>query len=394
MQDVFILGAARTPVGSFGGALSAFGPDELGIIAATEAIRRAGVAAEEIDNAVAGNVIPTKPRDMYLGRAIGIGAGLPASSQGLTLNRLCGSGAQAIATAAGMIRAGESRLSLACGAEAMSRAPFSIDGMRDGIKMGDANATDWMMGALTDPFGCGAMGVTAENVADRHTISREDQDAFAAESQRRAGVALSEERFATQIAPVTVKTRKGETTVGVDEYPRPGTTTEQLAGLRPVFRNGGSVTAGNASGINDGAAALVLAGGEEVSARGLKPMARLLSWGVAGVAPEVMGLGPVEAVPLALSRAGLSLRDIDVIESNEAFAAQAIAVNRLLGLDPEKVNPNGGAIALGHPLGATGAILTVKALYELQRTGGRYALVTMCIGGGQGIALVLEALDA
>lgn len=394
MQDVFILGAARTPIGSFGGALSSLGPDELGIIAATEAIRRAGVEAQEIDNAVVGNVIPTKPRDMYLGRAIGIGAGLPDSSQGLTLNRLCGSGAQAIATAAGMIRAGESRLSLACGAEAMSRAPFSVDGMRHGIKMGDATATDWMMGALTDPFGCGAMGVTAENVAERHAISRADQDAFAAESQRRAGVALAEERFASQIVPVPVRSRKGETLVSVDEYPRPGTTAEQLAGLRPVFRKDGSVTAGNASGINDGAAALVLAGEDEVAARGLSPVARLLSWGVAGVPPEVMGLGPVEAVPLALSRAGLTLADMDVIESNEAFAAQAIAVNRLLGLDPEKVNPNGGAIALGHPLGATGAILAVKAIHELQRIGGRHALVTMCIGGGQGIALVIEALGA
>jgi acetyl-CoA C-acetyltransferase len=238
------------------------------------------------------------------------------------------------------------------------------------------------------------MGITAENVAERHNISRVDQDAFAAESQRRAGVALAEGRFAAQIVPVPVCSRSGETLVAVDEYPRPGTTAAQLAGLRPVFRKDGSVTAGNASGINDGAAALVLAGEDEVTARGLSPVARLLSWGVAGVPPEVMGLGPVEAVPLALSRAGLTIADMDVIESNEAFAAQAIAVNRLLGLDPEKVNPNGGAIALGHPLGATGAILAVKAIHELQRIGGRHALVTMCIGGGQGIALVIEALGA
>lgn len=391
-QDIYILGAARTPIGSFGGALSGLGPDRLGIIAAKEAIARAGVPAEAVDNAVVGNVIPTQPGDLYLGRVIGLGAGLPANSQGLTLNRLCGSGAQAIATAATMIRAGESRIALACGAEVMSRAPYSLGEMRAGRKMGDAAVTDWMLGALTDPFGCGAMGITAETVAARHGITREDQDAFAAESQRRAGEAIAEGRFVAEIVPVPVPSRKGETLVRQDEYPRAGTTAAQLAALRPAFRTDGTVTAGNASGINDGAAAVVLAGGAEVAARGLVPMGRLLSWAVAGVPPEVMGLGPVEAVPLALVRAGLTLADMDVIESNEAFAAQAIAVNRLLGLSAAKVNPNGGAIALGHPLGATGTILTVKALYELQRTGGRFGLVTMCIGGGQGIALVVEAL--
>ncbi|MBL3586792.1 acetyl-CoA C-acyltransferase [Rhodovulum sulfidophilum] len=391
MQDIYILGAARTPIGSFGGALSSLGPDALGRIAAEAAIARAEVSARMIDNAVAGNVIPTQPRDMYLARAVAMGAGMPATSQALTLNRLCGSGAQAIATAATMIRAGESRLALAFGAEAMSRAPHTVGGMRDGVKMGDASVTDWLTGALSDPFDIGHMGVTAENVAGLHGITRQEQDAFAAESQRRAGIAIDEGRFDAQICPVTIKGRRGDTVVSQDEYPKPGTDAARLAGLRPAFRKDGTVTAGNASGINDGAAALVLAG--EDAARAAHPIARLLSWSVAGVPPEVMGLGPVEAVPLALSRAGLSLADIDVIESNEAFAAQAIAVNRLLGLDPEKVNPNGGAIALGHPLGATGAILAVKAIHELQRIAGRYALVTMCIGGGQGIALVIERLE-
>ena len=393
-QDIFILGAARTPIGSFGGALSTLGPDALGIIAAKEAIARAGVPAAAVDNAVVGNVIPTQPADLYLGRVIGIGAGLPVTAPGLTLNRLCGSGAQAIATAATLIRAGESRIALACGAEVMSRAPYSLGEMRTGRKMGDASVTDWMLGALTDPFGCGAMGITAETVAERHEITREDQDAFAAESQRRAAEAIAAGRFAAEIVPVLIQSRKGEALVQQDEYPRAGTTVAQLAALRPAFRKEGRVTAGNASGINDGAAAVVLASSAEVAARGLSPMGRLLSWAVAGVPPEVMGLGPVEAVPMALDRAGLALADMDVIESNEAFAAQAIAVNRLLGLAPDRVNPNGGAIALGHPLGATGTILTVKALYELRRRGGRYGLVTMCIGGGQGIALVIEALRA
>lgn len=389
-QDIFILGAARTAIGGFGGGLSQLGAAALGGFAAREAIRRSGVAAEAIDNCVAGNVIPGVAADLYLGRVIGLGAGLPATSQGLTLNRLCGSGAQAIATAATMIRAGESTLSLACGAEAMSRAPFASDSLRSGQKMGDAVLADWLNGALQDPFGCGAMGMTAENVAERHAISRADQDAFALESQARAGRALALGHFATQIVPVPVRNRNETVEIATDEHPRPGTTAEALAALRPIFRKDGTVTAGNASGINDGAAALVLASGAEVEARGLVPRARLLSWAVAGVAPEVMGLGPVEAVPLALRRAGVTVADLAVIESNEAFAAQALAVNRCLDLPAEKVNPNGGAVALGHPLGATGAILTVKALYELERIGGRYGLVTMCIGGGQGIALVLE----
>ncbi|WP_313604216.1 beta-ketothiolase BktB [Rhizobium sp.] len=389
-QDIFILDGARTAIGTFGGALSTFTPAELGVIAAKSAIERSGVVAADIDNAVAGNVIPNSPRDLYLGRVIGMESGLPASAPGLTLNRLCGSGAQAIATAASMIRAGESTLALAVGSEVMSRAPYSIDSLRKGQKMGDAGLTDWLLGSLTDPFGCGGMGITAENVADKYEISRSEQDAFALDSQQKAVRAITGQRFASQIVPVTVKTRKGEQIVTEDEHPRADTSLEGLASLRPTFRKDGTVTAGNASGINDGAAAVVLASGAEVAARGLRPRGRLLSWAVAGVPPEIMGIGPAHAVPLALQRAGIDLGQIDVIESNEAFAAQAIAVNRLLDLPLEKVNPNGGAIALGHPLGATGVILTVKALYELERIGGRYGLVTMCIGGGQGIALVIE----
>lgn len=389
-QDIFILDGARTAIGTFGGALSTFTPAELGVIAAKSAIERSGVVAADIDNAVAGNVIPNSPRDLYLGRVIGMESGLPASAPGLTLNRLCGSGAQAIATAASMIRAGESTLALAVGSEVMSRAPYSIDSLRKGQKMGDAGLTDWLFGSLTDPFGCGGMGITAENVAAKYEISRSDQDAFALDSQQKAVRAITGQRFASQIVPVTVKTRKGEQIVTEDEHPRADTSLEGLASLRPTFRKDGTVTAGNASGINDGAAAVVLASGAEVAARGLRPRGRLLSWAVAGVPPEIMGIGPAHAVPLALQRAGIDLGQIDVIESNEAFAAQTIAVNRLLDLPLEKVNPNGGAIALGHPLGATGVILTVKALYELERIGGRYGLVTMCIGGGQGIALVIE----
>lgn len=389
-QDIFILDGARTAIGTFGGALSTFTPAELGALAAKSAIERSGVAAQDIDNAVAGNVIPNSPRDLYLGRVIGIESGLPTSAPGLTLNRLCGSGAQAIATAASIIRAGESSISLAAGSEVMSSAPYSIANHRKGQKMGDAALTDWLLGSLTDPFGCGGMGITAENIAAKYEISRGEQDAFALDSQQKAVRAITEQRFESQIVPLTVKTRKGVQSVTEDEAPRRDTTLDGLAALRPTFRNDGTVTAGNASGINDGAAAVVLASGAEVAARGLRPRGKLLSWAVAGVPPEIMGIGPAHAVPLALQRCGINLDQIDVIESNEAFAAQAIAVNRLLDLPLEKVNPNGGAIALGHPLGATGIILTVKALYELERIGGRYGLVTMCIGGGQGIALVIE----
>ena len=317
---------------------------------------------------------------------------MPVESLGLTVNRLCGSGAQAIISAAQMIRLGESKLAVAGGAEVMSRAPMSVQGMRYGQRMGDGVVYDWLHNTLADPFGHGAMGATAENVAEKYGIGRDRQDAYAVESHRRAAEAIAAGRFKSQIVGIELKTRKGSVVFDTDEHVRPGTTVADLAKLRPVFRTPGSVTAGNASGINDGAAAVVLAGAEEVQRRQLQPIGKLLGWGLAGVPPEIMGIGPVHAVPVALARAGLSLADIDLFESNEAFAVQALSVIDGLGLDPAKVNPNGGAVALGHPLGATGAILTVKALYELQRTGRRYAVVTMCIGGGQGIALVLENL--
>jgi acetyl-CoA C-acetyltransferase len=291
-----------------------------------------------------------------------------------------------------MIRLGESRIALAGGAEAMSRSPYSVQGMRYGQRMGDGLVYDWLQNTLADPFGHGAMGSTAENVAAKYGIGRERQDAYAVESHRRAAEAIAQGRFQTEIVPIEIKTRKGVQSFDTDEHVRPGTTMADLAKLKPVFREGGTVTAGNASGINDGAAAVVLASGEEVERRRLQPIGRLVGWGLAGVPPEIMGIGPVHAVPVALARAGLGIDDIDVIESNEAFAVQALAVIDGLGLDPAKVNPNGGAVALGHPLGATGVILTVKCLYELQRTGGRYGVVTMCIGGGQGIALVIENL--
>lgn len=392
MTDVFILGAARTAIGAFGGSLSGFSPTQLGTFAAKEAIRRAGLQADQVDNSVFGTVIPTEASDLFLGRTVGINAGLAEESQGLTLNRLCGSGAQAIATAAGMIKAGESGISIAGGAEAMSRAPFSVEGLRDGKKMGDGLVYDWLTNTLADPFGHGGMGDTAENVAEKYQISRDQQDAYALASQQKASAAVAAGRFDDQIVAVDVPVRGGSRSFGRDEYPRADTDMAGLGKLRPAFRQEGTVTAGNASGINDGGACVVLAGEEAVKSTGAQPIGRIVSWGVAGVPPEIMGIGPVKAVPLAMERAGLTLDDMDVIESNEAFAAQAIAVNMGLGLAAERVNPNGGAVALGHPLGATGTILTIKALYELQRIGGRYALITMCIGGGQGIALIIENL--
>ena len=390
--DIFLVAGARTPIGAFGGGLSSLSPRLLGAVAARAAIQRAGLEPTHLEHAVFGQVIPTEASDLFLGRTIGIEVGMSEESLGYTVNRLCGSGAQAIVNAAQLVKLGEANIALAGGAEAMSRAPYSVQGMRDGRRMGDGLLYDWLTNTLADPFGHGPMGCTAENVVDKFGISRERQDAFAVESQERACQAMVEGRFVGQIAPVEVPTRKGVMVVDTDEHPRSDTTLEALARLRPAFQEGGTVTAGNSSGINDGAAAVVVASGDEVNRRRLQPMARLVSWGLAGVPPEIMGIGPVRAVPVALERAGLTIDDMDVIESNEAFAAQALAVSDALGLDPAKTNPNGGAVALGHPLGATGAILTVKALYELERTGGRYGLVTMCIGGGQGIALVLENL--
>jgi acetyl-CoA C-acetyltransferase len=392
IEDVYILGVARTAIGAFGGSLKELSPTTLGAAAAREAIARAGASAADIDHSVFGNVIPTEAADLFLGRTVGIAAGLAVSSLGLTVNRLCGSGAQAIVSAAQMIRLGESSMALAGGAEAMSRAPHSLPAMRYGQRMGDGQVYDWLQHTLDDPFGHGAMGCTAENLSEEFSIDRDRQDAYAVESHRRAAAAMADGRFKSQIVGIELKSRKGTVIFDTDEHVRPGVTAADLSKLKPVFRPGGTVTPGNASGINDGAAALVLASGAEVERKQLKPIGRVLGWGLAGVSPEIMGVGPIQAVPVALRRAGLQLTDIDVIESNEAFAVQALAVIDGLGLDPAMVNPNGGAVALGHPLGATGAILAVKALYELQRTSGRYGLVTMCIGGGQGIALVLENL--
>lgn len=393
MTDIYIVAGARTAIGNLCGTLKDQSPTALGTVAAKAAIARSGIEPGEIDHSVFGTVIPTESADLFLGRTVGIGAGLPEESMGLTVNRLCGSGAQAIVTAASMIQLGDATIALAGGAEAMSRAPYAVEGMRFGRKMGDGLLYDWLTNTFSDPFGHGHMGCTAENVAEKYQISRERQDAYSVETQRRAAIAQAEGRFDAQIAPIELKTRKGIELFARDEYPRADTTMEGLAKLKPAFRAGGTVTAGNASGISDGGAAVVLAGERTVTQRGLKPMGRIMGWGLAGVPPEIMGIGPVKAVPIALERAGLKLADIDVIESNEAFAAQAIAVADGLGFDPARLNPNGGAVALGHPLGATGTILTVKALYELERTGGRYGLITMCIGGGQGIALVVERVN-
>ena len=389
MSDVVILSGARTAIGTFGGSLAAVPPITLAATAAKAALERAGVEGGRIGHAVFGHVINTEPRDMYLSRVAAMEAGVPETTPAMNVNRLCGSGAQAIVSAVQALSLGDADFALAGGAESMSRSPYILPAARWGQKMGDAGASDMMLGALNCPFGTGHMGVTAENVAREHGITRADQDAFALESQRRAAAAIAEGRFREQIVPVEVATRKGPVSFDTDEHPK-STTAEALAGLKTVFQKDGTVTAGNASGINDGAAALVLSRAAAAEAAGLKPRARILGYAHAGVRPEVMGIGPVPAVEALLERTGLTLDEFDVIESNEAFAAQALAVNRGLGLDPAKVNPNGGAIALGHPVGATGAILTVKALYELERTGGRRALITMCIGGGQGIALAIE----
>ena len=386
MTDIFILSAARTAIGTFGGSLAGTPPIDTAAHVARAAIARAGVEAAQIDQVVFGHVLNTEPRDMYLSRGAAIEAGVPQSTPAMNVNRLCGSGAQALVSAIQMLQLGDGTLALAGGAEAMSRAPYAMQAPRFGQKMGDTKMLDMMLGALTCPFGTGHMGVTAENVAAEFGISREEQDAFALLSQTRAATAIAEGRFADQIAPFELTGRKGATLFAQDEHPK-STTAEALAGLRPAFAKGGSVTAGNASGINDGASALVLARGDVA---GIKPRARVMGYALAGVDPKVMGLGPIPAVQQLCAKLGVKPSDFDVVESNEAFAAQALAVSRALGLDPERVNPNGGAIALGHPVGATGAILTTKALYELERSGGKTALITMCIGGGQGIALAIE----
>ncbi|MCZ7676458.1 MAG: acetyl-CoA C-acyltransferase family protein [Roseovarius sp.] len=391
MTDIVLLDGARTAIGTFGGALAGTPPTTLGAHVVRAAMERSGVEPGQIGHVVFGTVINTEPRDMYLSRVAAIEAGIPDTVPAMNVNRLCGSGAQAVVSAAQALMLGDADFALAGGAESMSRAPFVIPDQRWGAKMGDVRTLDMMLGALNCPFGTGHMGVTAENVAERHDVTRADQDAFALESQRRAARAIADGHFRSQIEPIEVRVRRDTVAFDIDEHPK-ATTAEALAGLRPAFRKDGTVTAGNASGINDGAAALVLARAGAAEAAGLTPRARIIGYAHAGVAPEVMGMGPVPAVRALLERTGLEAGDFDVVESNEAFAAQAIAVNRALGFDPDKVNPNGGAIALGHPVGATGTILTIKALYELERIHGTRALVTMCIGGGQGIALALERL--
>ena len=388
-DDIVILAGARTAIGTFGGALAGMAPIDTATVAAKAAMERAGVEGGRIGHVVFGHVINTEPRDMYLSRVAAIQAGIPDGTPAMNVNRLCGSGAQAIVSAAQSLMLGDADFALAGGAEAMSRAPYALSAARFGQKMGDTRAVDMMTGALTCPFGTGHMGVTAENVAREHGISRADQDAFALESQSRAAKAIAEGRFREQIVPVEIPSRKGPVRFDADEHPK-ATSLEALAGLKAVFQKDGTVTAGNASGINDGAAALVLARAGAAAKAGLKPRARIVGYAHAGVRPEVMGIGPVPAVAALLRRTGLAVGDFNVIESNEAFAAQACAVIQELGFDPAKVNPNGSGISLGHPVGATGAIITVKALAELQRVGGRYALVTMCIGGGQGIAAIFE----
>ncbi len=391
-KEVVILDGARTAIGAFGGSLAGVAPTETATHVTKAAMERAGVEPEEIGHVVFGHVINTEAKDMYLSRVAAVNAGIPVETPAMTINRLCGSGAQAVVSAAQHLMLGDAEMAVAGGAESMSRSPHATQMTRWGQKMGDMKVTDMMIGALSDPFEGVHMGITAENVAAEHQISREEQDVFAVESQRRAGVAIKEGRFASQIAPIEVKVKRDMVAFDTDEHGKPDATVEGLSKLRAAFKKDGSVTPGNASGINDGAAAIVLATAEAAEKRGLKPRARLLGYAHAGVRPEVMGIGPVPAVQNLLEKTGLNLDQFDVIESNEAFAAQACAVNKGLGLNTDKVNPNGGAIALGHPIGATGAIITIKALYELERIGGRYGLVTMCIGGGQGIALALENL--
>lgn len=390
-HDVFICSAVRTAIGDFGGSLAGVPTTNLAAQVAVEAIARARLPAEEIQQTVFGNVIHTCPEDMYLARVAAIRAGVPVSAPALTLNRLCGSGLQAVVSGYEQIRLGQANAVLAGGAENMSRAGHLLTSSRSGMKMGNCTALDMMVGALTDPFGNGHMGVTAENIAARHGISRERQDAVALESHQRAAAAISTGRFKDQILPVEVRVKGKHLSFDTDEHVRPSLEPGDLQKLRPAFSAGGTVTAGNASGINDGAAALVLVGGDGVKDHAIAPLARIVSTGLGGVSPEVMGMGPVPAVGMALQAAGLTVAEMDVIESNEAFAAQACGVADQLGFDPARLNPNGGAIALGHPIGASGAILLVKLVHELRRVSGRYGLATLCIGGGQGIAVVVEA---
>lgn len=392
-REVVVLSAVRTPIGKYGGSLKDLPPTELGAAVIRESIKRAGLRSDEVGQVVFGNVIHTESKDMYLSRVAAVRGGVPVEAPALTVNRLCGSGLQAIVSAAQTILLGDTDVAVAGGAESMSRSQYWLSGLRWGQRMNNATAVDVMVGALTDPFDEVHMGITAENIARKWGISREDQDALAAESHRRAMNAIQQCRFKDQILAVELKSKDGTTMFTTDEGPRSDATLEKLAKLKPVFDKTGTVTAGNTATINDGAAAVVLMDKNAAQERGLKPIGRLVGYTVSGVEPKHMGIGPVPAVKKLLQKAGLTIDNIDVFEVNEAFAAQALAVVRDLDLPPDKTNPNGSGISLGHPIGATGAILTVKALYELQRTGGRYAVVTMCIGGGQGIAALFERMD-
>jgi acetyl-CoA C-acetyltransferase len=392
-RDVVILSAVRTAIGKFGGALKDIPPTELAATVVRESLQRSGLAPGDIDHVVIGNVIHTEAKDMYLARVAALRGGLPVETPALTLNRVCGSGLQAILTAAEIIAHADAEAAIAGGAESMSRAPYWLPAMRWGARLNDAAAIDVLVGALTDPFDGIHMGLTAETVARRWGITREDQDALAVESHRRAVRAIEEGKFSDQVVPIELKTKNGTTPFTTDESPRADTSLESLAKLKPAFDKAGTVTAGNASTINDGAAAVVLMDAKAAEQRGLKPLARLVDYTLTGVEPAIMGIGPVPAVQKLFKRTGLCACNIDVFEVNEAFAAQLLAVRGELGFPPEKTNPNGSGISLGHPLGATGAIVTVKAVHELRRIGGRYALVTMCIGGGQGIAAIFESMN-
>ncbi|HJV72576.1 MAG TPA: acetyl-CoA C-acyltransferase family protein [Noviherbaspirillum sp.] len=391
-REVVVLAAARTAIGTFGGSLKDVPLSSLATTAVKAALERSGVAAADVGHVVMGTVIPTEPRDAYLSRVAAMDAGIPQETPAFNVNRLCGSGLQAIVSAAQSIQLGDVDIAIGAGAEAMSRGPYLMQAARWGARMGDTQLLDYMTGILHDPWEKVHMGITAENVAQRYGITREMQDALALESQRRAAIAIAAGYFKEQIVPVEIATRKGTVLFNTDEHVRADITAEALAKMKPVFKKDGLVTVGNASGINDGAAALVLADASRAAALGLKPLARLVGYAHAGVEPLYMGIGPVPATRKVLERTGLRVQDMDVIEANEAFAAQACAVARELGFDPAKVNPNGSGISLGHPVGATGAVIATKAIYELHRTGGRYALATMCIGGGQGIAAIFERI--
>jgi acetyl-CoA C-acetyltransferase len=392
VKNVVVLSAVRSAIGTFNGSLKGIEPAELAAQVLKQGIEKSGVPADQYESIVVGNTIPTESRFPYVARVASIQAGMPLSSTAMALNRLCSSGLQAVINSAQGIMLGDHELAIGGGVENMTRGGYLSGAMRNGARMGDTSMTDMMVAALTDPFGVGHMGITAENLADKWDISREEQDAFAAESHARATKAIEAGYFKDQIVPIELKSRKGTIIFDTDEHVKAGTTAESLSGMRPAFKKDGSVTAGNASGINDGASFLTLASEDYATANGLAPIARIVSYAVAGVPNDVMGEGPIPATKAALAKAGLTIADMDVVESNEAFASQALTVSKGLDLDPAKTNPNGGAIALGHPIGASGAVIATKAIHELQRIQGKYALATMCIGGGQGIAMIFERM--